>query len=229
MLRESDGNMDDAAEKLLNSTEGGTGVDANEPGPSSHIKFHSSSDDLSFTPHTVAELLGNHITKMVDTTRTCKIEVNRDKVWRHGLGFYKNSLHNTACLTREFHVEFVGEGVDGGALKNDFFEQLLKEVNEKLFEGDMCRRVPRRDWSLEHNMEIAGIIIAHSIIQGGPAFPCLCPPVYLVYGDLEKALEVLPTKDDIPRNMATAGTWSFIEQVHVCPIAIFFLCVCVCV
>ena len=39
-----------------------------------------------------------------------------------------------------------------------------------LFEGDNDRRVIKKDWGLEVLCEIFGIILAHSIIQGGPGF-----------------------------------------------------------
>ncbi len=223
VLRQTNGNVEDAVDLLLHRTQGVSIQGTVQPpvceaGPSSLgiNTDHDSRNGDNSGPSTVVELLSNHIRKTVDTTRCCEIEVNREKLWRHALGFYKNSLHNPERLARDFHVEFEGEeGVDGGALKNDFFEQLLKLVNDKLFEGDMYRRIPKRDWSLEHSMEIAGVIVAHSLIHGGPAFPCLCPPVfsYSVYGDRERALELLPTKEDIPRNMATEGVWTLIEEV----------------
>lgn len=56
------------------------------------------------------------------------------------------------------------------------------------------------------------MMIGHSIIQGGPSFPCLCPAVSSlpVFGDKEKALEELPSVNDIPRN---ATIISLIEEV----------------
>lgn len=59
------------------------------------------------------------------------------------------------------------------------------------------------------------MMIGHSIIQGGPSFPCLCPAVSSlpVFGDKEKALEELPSVNDIPRNATTFSIISLIEEV----------------
>ena len=61
-------------------------------------------------------------------------------------------------------------------------------------------------------------MIAHSIVQGGPTFCCLCPAVYsyMVYGSKERALEELPSAEDIPRNAATSGICSLIEEGNYC-------------
>ena len=64
-----------------------------------------------------------------------------------------------------------------GAIKNEFFEQLLATVNEKFFEGPVDRCLPKKDWGNKSNLEIAGIIIAHSVTQGGQGFPYLCPAI----------------------------------------------------
>ena len=42
-------------------------------------------------------------------------------------------------------VEFVGEeGVDAGAIRGDFFEQLMVEIDNQLFEGDHFRRILKK-------------------------------------------------------------------------------------
>ena len=107
------------------------------------------------------------------------------------------------------------EGVDAGALQNDFFESVLKHLNDKLFEGTEFRRVPKKDWALEHWFEMAGMIISHSLIQRGPGFPCMCPAVYnyMVYRSKDRAMQELPLKEDITLSMATAGLFTLIEQV----------------
>ena len=46
------------------------------------------------------------------------------------------------------------------------------------FEGASDRRLPKKGWGMEYSLEMAGTMIAHSIAQGGPGFPVLCPPVY---------------------------------------------------
>ena len=91
----------------------------------------------------------------------------------------------------------------------------MKLINDNWFEGNSSCCVPKKDCNLERNFEICGMMIAHSILQGGPGFPCLCPPVfsYILYGDKDKALQELPTRDDIPLNASTEGLWDFIQEV----------------
>ena len=43
-------------------------------------------------------------------------------------------MNDPEQLRKELQIEFVG-GVDAGALRNEFFEVLLREMNELLFEG----------------------------------------------------------------------------------------------
>lgn len=63
--------------------------------------------------------------------------------------------------------------------------------------------------------ESAGVMIAHSIIQGGPAYSCLCPAAfnYMLYLDEEQALVQCPTAEDIPVNAATGGVLKLIADV----------------
>ena len=45
-------------------------------------------------------------------------------------------------------------------------------MNNKLFEEKEDRRIPK-DWGLEGAMEIAGVMVRHSIMCGRPGFDCL--------------------------------------------------------
>ena len=84
-------------------------------------------------------------------------------------------------MKRPLAVNFVNSGELGshaGALKKEFFEDVLREVNNQLFEGKDGRRVPKKDVGLEILFEVAGVLLGHSILQGGPAFPCLSAPIF---------------------------------------------------
>ena len=102
-----------------------------------------------------------------------------------------------------------------GALRNDFFEQILTTVNKAYFEGSPDHRLPKKEWGLEHNLEMAGTMIAHSITQGGPGFPMLCPAVfkYMLTLDREAAITALPMASDIPLNLSTADLLSLLSEV----------------
>jgi len=60
----------------------------------------------------------------------------------------------------------------------------------------------------------AGLIIGHSILQGGPGFPCLCPAAYnyMLHVDKEKALQEMESAN-IPVNAATHNLIQFINKV----------------
>ena len=53
----------------------------------------------------------------------------------------------TEVLTRHFLVQFLGEeGVGAGALKAEYFGELLKEMDRRLFEGSSSCRVPKKSF-----------------------------------------------------------------------------------
>jgi len=58
------------------------------------------------------------------------------------------------------------------------FRACDQRVDQKLFEGDEKRRIPKKDWGLSSLFEIAGMIIASSVLSGGPGFPCLLPAIF---------------------------------------------------
>ena len=72
--------------------------------------------------------------------------------------------------------------------------------------------MPKKDVSLELLFEVAGMVVAHSILQEGPGIPCLSPAVfdYLTHGDVKHCY---PTKDDIPLNISTHELITLIEEV----------------
>ncbi len=119
-------------------------------------------------------------------------------------------------LRETLSVEFSGEeGIDGGALRVDFFEILMKEIDAHLLEGNPVRRLPKKDWGLESTFVLAGTMVAHSLVQGGPGLPILCPAMYyyLVTLDKDIAMQHFPLASDIPRNLATQDLLELIEKV----------------
>lgn len=211
LLEISKGDISDAVELLLDEPES-----SNE-----HFEFSDQRPCSSRSIPTPADIevtlesILKDASQDIDYASPIEIVINRDRFWRNGLNFYKNSLSNKKRLLQDFHVEFEGEeGIDAGALKLDFFELMLQEINYQLFTGLPTRRIPKKDWALEGMFEIAGVIIAHSIIHGGPSFPCLCPAVfdYIIYGEIDRALSGLSVKD-IPLNAATSPLLQFLEKV----------------
>ena len=128
------------------------------------------------------------------------------------MSFYKNAKARPEKLQRKLIIHFAEEnGADCGSLCREFFEDALKEASVRVFDGE-DKKVPKKDWNMEVALEIVGMLIAHSLMQGGPGFPCLSATVfdYLVTGDM---WECVPTKEDIPLDITTHQLITFIEKV----------------
>ena len=152
------------------------------------------------------------------------MRTNRSSLWNEARVFYKRAIMTSPELLRkELCIEFSGEeGADAGALKFEFFEKVLQCINEDCFEGCEDRRIPRCHWGSDTELEMAGAIIAHSILLGGPGFPCLHPMIFHTmarYGGdsplqaVSADLENLPTVDDIPRDASTMDLVDMIDKV----------------
>ena len=221
-LQQCNGVITDAAEKLLDKTREQSSWYASNTEQSSCSSQHSSTSsvlcpfDFEFDEDiTTEELLLRVSEQVLMPGRFVDITVHRDRIWRTTLGFYKGSMKNPNQLRRELRIEFEEEGIDAGALRNEFYEILLRELNDKLFEGHCRRRLPKKDSNLQRLFETARVFLSHSILQGGPGFPCLCPAAfsYMLHLDKEHALGELPTVDDIPQNAATVGLLSLMSDV----------------
>ena len=187
---------------------------------SSTCGFPLSPSEFEFEANISPEnLLGRVSQQVLMQGRYVDLTIDRERVWRTALGFYKGCMKNPGQLRREVRIEFEREeGVDAGALRNEFYALLMRELDDKLFEGCEMSRLPRKDSNLQRMFETAGIIMAHSILQGGPGFPCLCPAAYsyMLHLDKERALEKLPSIQDIPSNASTSGLLTLIEEVRMC-------------
>ena len=168
-------------------------------------------------PSTLPNLLSEIAEKMIDEDDDIVLKMSRAVIYNKAKHFYKASLHNPANLRRNLVVSFHGEeGVDVGALRNDFFCATLRGITEELFEGRPERLLPRNYWGSEHDFEIAGTAVAHSILSGGPGFACLHPAIYsqlAVHAILDE-VEDMPCAEDIPTNASTIDMLSLIEEVR---------------
>lgn len=86
---------------------------------------------------------------------------------------------------------------------------LLKEIQQRLFEGSEWSMLPVKDSSKGLLFQLAGIIVSHSIAQGGPSSSALCPAIYFYLADANP-LYVLSQlrRQDIPLN---AGTLVYLQ------------------
>ena len=150
------------------------------------------------------------------------LKVKKETLWQQALPFYKELKVDENKLHKDINVEFVGEeGSDAGALKITFFEMMIRDVNNELFEGKEDKRIPKKDWGLEGMMEIAGMMIGHSIMCGGPGFDCLHPAYYYMLhsgATTHEAVpsEFIPSVEDIPESLAYCDLLELIQQVRLC-------------
>lgn len=158
-------------------------------------------------------LLAHHTRENIDMQDDNVLKTNRRVLWNKAMVFYKKGITTSPeLLKKDLLVEFSGEeGADAGALKFEFFEKMLQEMNDHWFEGCDCRRIPRCHWGCESQMEMAGAML-------GPGFPCLHPAIFhvLASGDVSLGAldpEDLPTIDDIPQDAFTMDLIDTISKV----------------
>lgn len=110
-------------------------------------------------------LLSSHASTVIEEYHDIWISVEKDQVWQRAI--------QPTLRSGQLAVEYVGQtGVDAGAIRGDF---LVTDLDRKLFEGNPYRWLPLKDREMEGMFEIAGMMQAHSVLQGGPN---LNPAVY---------------------------------------------------
>ena len=178
-------------------------------------------------PTNLQALLAWHSEGIINPHDDYLLRTNRFSLWNKARVFYKRAVTITPeLLKKDLCIEFSGEeGADAGALKFEFFEKVLQCINEDWFEGAEDKRIPRCHWGIESELEMAGAIIAHSILLGGPGFPCIHPTVFhIMVNDggngpqqaVSASLEKIPTVDDIPRDASTMDLVDMIDKVRHC-------------
>ena len=124
------------------------------------------------------------------TGKRKKLEVDEDDLIEDAVAYYKSIQFDASCPLR---ITFRGQpAIDsGGVLRqfySDLFEGLVQGKLLLLFEGEEAHKVPsyQPQAVMSGMFEMVGKMIAHSLVQGGPGFPCLALPCfyYLVTGDV---------------------------------------------
>ena len=186
----------------------------------STTSFSKPAQDMKLLTPKDASLLdvdSRHSALLVDRDADVELQVQRSGLLKQAVGFYSKACDTPQILQRNLVIEFRGEaGCDLGGLKAEFLTLLLDEVNTMFFEGSEFRRIPKKDWDLTSQFELVGMLISHSVLQGGPSLTCLSPAIYSLIsksGSSCDHFEEMPSKEDIPMNMATAQLHDFIEKV----------------
>lgn len=101
----------------------------------------------------------------MDKDRCKIIDVDRAVLWKTALIFYESSSKEQ--LYGKLNVMFEGmeDAVDAGALSLKFFADLVRFINNKLFEGKLDRLVPQYSWKNVYLIKIAGVMVVDSLLQ----------------------------------------------------------------
>lgn len=106
---------------------------------------------------TPSSILSQHAQKVISLHDELVVKVNRAVIFSKAKALCKGAVHNPSILHKSIIVEFSGEeGADAGALRNDFFEESLRQANVTFFEGQEGRRIPRYHWGSQEELEIVG-------------------------------------------------------------------------
>ena len=147
------------------------------------------------------------------------IKVDRKTLRMEIIKFYKKSLGNPDILRRELLVSFANEdGLDGGAMKIEFFSMALNEIKVRLFEGTEPNMVPIKDATKGMLLHLAGTIVSHALFQRSSiGFPFLAPHIYShIVGDPDDETTSLMKKQHVPLDASTALLHEFINNLESC-------------
>lgn len=127
-------------------------------------------------------------------SRPAKLTIDQDDLFNDAIAFYKNAAFDPETPLR---ITFSDQpAIDGGGVLRQFFTDLfscfIEGKHVSLFLGECDRKCPTHSPQVVFSgiIEIVGIIIAHSLAQGGPGFPFLSLPCYyyLATGDVISAM-----------------------------------------
>ena len=123
-----------------------------------------------------------------------KITIDEADLMSDAIAFYKSYQFDPHCPIRVSYDK--QPAIDSGGVIRQFYTSLFEEfangISLTLFEGENDCKLPsyQPQAVMSGMLELVGKIVAHSIAQGGPGFPCLALPCYyyLVTGDLMCAM-----------------------------------------
>jgi hypothetical protein len=148
-----------------------------------------------------------------------RLVIDRESIWMDIIRFYKKMLSKPDILKKDLCVSFKNEdGLDGGAMKVEFFTLSLQEVKQRLFEGKEENVIPIKDATKGVLFQIAGTIISQSVyLKASVGFPIVAPYVYeYIVGSPEEKIEFLMKKDLIPLDASTSLLHDLLTGLESC-------------
>lgn len=154
---------------------------------------------------TVADILKEHFIgfpelENADSEVYNNIHVKRNHIWSDTLRAVKKTSFNPI---NPLHVTFIGEpAVDEGGPRREFFSLVLAKVSSdrSIFHGSEDSRIFIRNFQGVQNrlFYIAGMLVAISLANGGPGFPCLSQTIYSYLSHGLCPGKIQPVVEDIP-------------------------------
>ena len=139
-----------------------------------------------------------------------KVNMDEDDIFNDALAYYKDSKFDAR---KKLRVLYKGQpAADTGGVTRQFYTQLLQEISQQFFCSDTFKNpIYNSNIAVSGIMKLAGTVITHSILQGGPGFPVFSPSVYhyLATGDFDAAVQKISVND------CTVSTKHFIDQASI--------------
>lgn len=125
-----------------------------------------------------------------------KLRIDEEDLLEDAMVYYKGAEFDP---TKRLRIVYTGQSaVDTGGVITQFYTQLLSAVSKQFFQGiKYCTPIYSSDAVAAGVMKLVGVMIVHSILQGGPGFPIFSPTVfnYLCKGDLQEAVKTMTIED----------------------------------
>jgi len=171
-----------------------------------NLIYNFLSKDADVTMNMLLDLSAEKILDLIRKNRmtgaVAKLKVDEDDIFNDAMVYYKDICFDP---TKPLRVSINDQpAVDTGGIRRQFFTDLLDYFSDKdthsIFIGDRHRLRPHHSPQLLPLIKILGIIIAHSLVQGGPGFPYFAPYIYwyLVSGSEETSLSYVTAADLTP-------------------------------
>ncbi|XP_069109305.1 G2/M phase-specific E3 ubiquitin-protein ligase-like isoform X2 [Argopecten irradians] len=156
------------------------------------VTLNTDQTDVGPEELTLTGILKWWVNKTIIPGEESMILVSRENILKSTLRFVRRDNFN---FCRKFKVAFSGEeGEDLGGPKREFLRLLMKDVVNDCFHGHGENMFFQHDLDKlsKNSFEIAGSLVAFSLLHGGPGIPVLNEPLFnlLVTGDCENLPKV---------------------------------------
>ena len=125
-----------------------------------------------------------------------KLKIDEEDLLENAMVYYKVEEFDP---TKRLTIVYSGQSpADTEGVVRQFYTLLLCAVSKQFFQGlDYRTPIYSSDVAAAGVMKLVGVMVVHSILQGGPGFPIFSPAVnnYLCKGALQEAVKTMTTDD----------------------------------